>query len=103
MHFLGLLLLTCAKVFHFLINLYTFIVAIAVIVSWLRPDPYNPIVRLLYQMTQPVFQRVRRHLPRSFFQWGIDPSPLIVFILLIAIDTILVGLLFEAAGHLLSK
>lgn len=103
MHFLGLLLLTIAKVLRLLINLYTFIVAIAVIISWVRPDPHNPIVRFLDQATRPVFNLVRRRMPRSFFRLGIDFSPIIVFILLIALDTVLVGMLFDYASHLLSK
>lgn len=101
MYFLGLLLLTVAKVLRLIINLYTFIVAAAAIVSWLNPDPYNPIIRFLYQATQPLFQRIRRYLPRSFFRLGFDPTPIIAVILLMAIDTILIGLFFEWSNHLL--
>ncbi len=101
MHFLGLLLLTVAKVLRLIINLYTFIVAGAAIVSWLNPDPYNPIIRFLYQATQPVFQKIRRYLPRSFFRLGFDPTPILVVVLLMAIDTILLGLLFEWSNQLL--
>ncbi len=103
MHFLGLLLLSLAKVFRLLINLYTLIIAIAVIVSWVNPDPYNPMVRFLRQATEPAFRSVRRFLPRALLRTRLDLSPILVFILLIMIDTVLVGMLFELSGKLLSK
>jgi YggT family protein len=103
MHLLGLILLSIAKVLRLLLNIYTVIVAAAVIVSWVNPDPYNPIVRFLYQATQPVFRQIRRLVPRALFRTGFDWTPIFVFILLIVIDTTLVGLLFEWAHQLLSK
>jgi YggT family protein len=92
--------LAVARILRFLIELYTFIVAAAVIVSWVNPDPYNPIVHFLRQITEPVFSRVRRFLPRAAFQWRIDLTPIVVFVLLMAIDTVLVGLLFDLAARL---
>ena len=103
MHFLGLLLLSLAKILRLLINLYTFIVGATVIISWVNPDPYNPIVRLLYQSTAPVFRHVRRWMPRALDRTGIDFAPIAVFILLMIIDTVAVSLVFEWAGILLSK
>lgn len=103
MHFVGLLLLSLAKILRLVINLYTFIVAGAVLVSWVNPDPMNPIVRFLYQSTAPVFRLVRRLLPRALFRTGIDFTPVLVFILLIVIDTLLVSLLFDGASIFLSK
>jgi len=103
MHVLGLFVLTVAKVLRFAINIYTFIIAIAALISWVHPDPYNPIVRFLYEATHPVFVRVRRILPSAFFRGPFDPTPLVVFVLLIVLDTLAVGLLFELSGHLLSK
>lgn len=101
MHVLGLILLAVARILRLLINLYTILIAVAVLVSWVNPDPYNPIVRFLRQVTEPVLAQVRRRLPRAAFRWSIDISPLIVFILLILIDTVLVGLLFDFAAGLL--
>jgi len=96
---LGLAILTLARVLSFLINLYTFVVAAAVLVSWLNPDPYNPIVNFLRQVTEPVFRIVRRFLPRAAFTWRIDITPIIVFVLLIVLDTFVVGLLFNLAAR----
>ena len=103
MHFLGLLVLSLARIFRLLINLYTFVIAFAVIISWVNPDPANPLVRLSYQLTQPVFRRVRRFMPASLLRTHLDWTPLLVFILLILIDTVLIGTLFDMGGKLLSK
>lgn len=98
MHILGYLVLTIANVLGFLINLYTFIVAIAVLVSWVRPDPYNPIVVFLRQATEPVFQLARKMIPRNFFRTGIDLSPVVVLLFLIVIQSLVVGLLKDLAS-----
>lgn len=57
---------------------YFWIVIIAAFMSWINPDPYNPIVRFIYSITEPVFDFVREHLPVVF--GGIDFSPLVVII-----------------------
>jgi YggT family protein len=61
-----------------LLNLYFWIVLIAVILTWIEPNPYNPIVRFLYAVTEPVFDFVREHLPTVF--GGIDLSPIVVML-----------------------
>jgi YggT family protein len=58
------------------------------ILSWVSPDPYNPIVRFLYSATEPVLYAVRRRLPISF--GGIDFSPLIVILVIMFLDNFLV-------------
>lgn len=102
MTFLGLTLLAVARILRLLINIYTFVIAIAVLLSWVNPDPSNPIVRLLRGLTEPVFRLVRRALPPFFYRTRIDWTPLLVLLLLIVIDTVLLGLLFEAATALLA-
>lgn len=96
------IILAFAKILHLLINLYTFIVAGSVLLSWVNPDPYNPIVRTLRQLTEPVFYRVRRLLPRALFRTGIDFSPMIVLFVLIMLDTVVVQLLYDLATSLKS-
>ncbi|MFO7964164.1 MAG: YggT family protein [Desulfobacterales bacterium] len=56
-----------------------FIIARAVL-SWVNPDPYNPIVRLIHNVTEPVLYRIRSKIPVVF--GGIDFSPIIVFLLI---------------------
>lgn len=103
MNLLAYLILTLAKVIDLLVTLYTYIVVGAVLISWVNPDPYNPIVRFLRQLTEPVFSQVRRLLPRSLLYSRIDFSPLLVFIALMLLDTTFVRFLFNLAHSLLKK
>lgn len=101
MHTLGYLIISFAKVIQLLTNIYTFIIAGVVIISWVGADPYNPIVRFLRQATEPVFWRVRKILPKALFRSGLDFTPMIVLILLILIENVVVNLLYEWAQALL--
>jgi YggT family protein len=80
-----------------LLNIYFWIVFIAVLLTWIEPNPYNPIVRFLYSVTEPVFDFVREHLPVVF--GGIDLSPIIV---LLAIGFIQRVVLTSIAQYLLA-
>jgi YggT family protein len=103
MHALGYLVISFAKIIELLANIYTFVIAGAVIISWVDADPYNPIVRLLRQLTEPVFWRVRKRLPSFLFRTGLDFTPMIVLILLILVQNVAVSLLFEWGRILLAK
>ena len=72
------LVLFFANVLGGLLNIYFWIVIIAALLTWIEPNPYNPIVRFLYGVTEPLFEWVREHLPVFF--GGIDFSPLVVII-----------------------
>lgn len=89
-----------AEVLALLVGTYKYILLIRILLSFVSPDPSNPIVRLLYQLTEPLLMRVRRLLPTSVFQWGIDVSPLVVFILLILIENIVIKGLFQLSTTL---
>ena len=101
MNAVGYLILALARVLNMITMLYTFIVAAAVIISWVNPDPYNPIVRILRQLTEPVFRITRRVMPRALWRTGLDLSPILVFFVLILFDTVVVNLLFDMAKDLL--
>ena len=58
------------------LTLYMWIIIAGAVLSWVHPDPYNPIVRFIHNVTEPVLYRIRRSLPVSFS--GIDFSPLVV-------------------------
>ena len=60
------------------IQIYIYIIVARALISWVSPDPYNPIVRFLYRATEPVLRPVRELLPSS--QMGIDFSPMIVIL-----------------------
>lgn len=64
-----------------LLTVYFWIVIISAILSWVSPDPYNPIVRILRNLTEPVFALLRRWLPFTTIG-GIDLSPIIVLLLI---------------------
>ena len=87
-----------ATVIHILLNLYMWVFIIRALISWVSPDPYNPIVRFLYNVTDPVMNRVRRYLPLHF--GGIDLTPMVIIIALIFLDSFLVPSLYELALRL---
>ncbi len=70
--------LTVTQMLQMILQLYLWVVIIAVVLSWIEPNPYNPIVRAIYGLTDPVFDWVRRHIPVIF--GGIDFSPMVVFL-----------------------
>jgi len=65
-----------------LVQLYMWIVLIRVLVSWINPDPYNPIIQFLRGVTDPVIDALRRVLPRFFWSTGLDFTPLVLLVLL---------------------
>jgi len=91
MYMLGYAIIAFAKVAGLIINLYTIIVVIAALISWVNPDPYNPIVRILYGLTRPAFNLVRRLFPKALLKLRIDLSPLVVLLVLVILETIVVG------------
>lgn len=87
-----------ASLLHTVINIYIWIVIIAALLSFVRPDPYNPIVQVLYRLTNPVYALIRRYIPTLI--GGIDLAPLIVILALQFIDLFAVKLLFALANAL---
>lgn len=74
-------------------TLYIWVIIIASFLSFVRPDPHNPIVQVLYRLTEPAFAFVRRKLPFVVMS-GIDLSPLVIIFGLQFIDIILRNVLF---------
>ena len=103
MNALGYLVVAIAKMLHLIISIYTFIIVIAVIMSWIRPDPHNPIVRMIHQITEPILSRVRKWMPRALFRTGLDLSPIIVLLLLILVDTVVTNLLMDFGQSFFTK
>lgn len=87
-----------AGVLEWVLQIYMWIVIIAALISWVNPDPYNPIVRFLYSVTEPVFAMVRRVLPLP--PMGIDFSPLIVLLIIVFCQKFLVTTLRQIAESL---
>ncbi|NWF67327.1 MAG: YggT family protein, partial [Campylobacterales bacterium] len=74
------LLSAVANIFHMIITLYIWIVIISALITWIRPDPYNPIVQMLYRLTEPVYAKMRRYVPTVIS--GIDLAPIILLVAL---------------------
>ena len=87
-----------AQILSMVINIYIWVVIIAALISWVRPDPYNPIVQILYKLTEPLYARIRRLIPTII--GGVDLTPILVILALKFIDLFLVQLLFSLARYI---
>lgn len=88
MFIVGNFLVAFAKVLDIVLTLYMYVVIARAILSWVNPDPYNPIVRTIASITDPVLDWIRVRLPVTF--GGIDFSPIIVFLAIIFLQKFLV-------------
>lgn len=80
-----------------LLTIYMWIIIIRALLSWVNPDPYNPIVQFLQQLTDPVLNRIRRWMP---YTGGIDISPIVVILAIMFLQIFLVQTLYEIARRL---
>ena len=87
-----------ANILSIIVNVYTWIIIAAALISWVKPDPSSPIVQLLYRLTDPVYSFIRRYIKTEFN--GIDFAPLIVLLALQLIEQFLIRLLFVFAASL---
>ena len=85
-----------AVVLDTVLTVYFWIVIISAILSWVRPDPYNPVVRTLYALTEPIYYRIRKFLPFTFIG-GIDFSPIIVLLAIKLLEIAVVKSLYQYA------
>jgi YggT family protein len=70
------LILAFGSVFLTIISLYKWIIIISALLSWVQPDPYNPIVQMLYRLTEPAYAFIRRFIPTVV--GGMDLAPLVL-------------------------
>jgi YggT family protein len=80
-----------AVVLDFGLTIYMWIIIASAVLSWVNPDPYNPIVRFINTATEPVLYQIRKRLPVIF--GGIDISPIIVLMAIIFLQTFVVNTL----------
>ncbi len=95
MFVIGNFLGAVAKIIDIALTLYMWIIIGRAVISWVNPDPYNPIVRFLNSVTEPVLNPLRRRLPISL--GGMDFSPIIVILAIIFVQSFLVRSLAELA------
>lgn len=84
-----------AQILSMVINIYIWVVIISALLTWVNPDPSNPIVQILRRLTEPVYAFVRRYIPTTI--GGIDLSPIIIILALQFLDLFLVKVLFNLA------
>ncbi len=95
MKILGLFLVEVVQLVSVILQYYTWIILASVMISWVSPDPYNPIVRFLRQITEPVFYQVRRLMPAALLRTGIDFSPMVVLLLIMLFRNVVLRVLME--------
>lgn len=83
-----------ARILDIGLSIYFWMILGRAIISWVNPDPYNPIVRFLYQTTEPVLYRLRRVIP---YMGGMDLSPLAAILIIIFVRWFVVATLLEVA------
>jgi YggT family protein len=91
-------LMAVAKILNIGLSIYMWIIIARALISWVSPDPYNPIVRFLNNVTEPVLYRIRRLIPLYF--GGFDFSPSLVILAIIFIQSFLIQSLYEMAARL---
>lgn len=77
-------------IFSYILTIYGYVIVARVVISWVNADPYNPIVRFIYDITEPVLERIRRYIPISV--GGLDFSPILVVIGVWVIQVIITSL-----------
>jgi YggT family protein len=92
MFVLGNIVLGVAKVLGVILNIYMWVVIIRALLSWVNPDPYNPIVQFLTRVTEPVLRPIRKLLP-PWKMGGLDLSPLIVILIIYFLEIAVVDTL----------
>ena len=98
MFIVGYFIRAVASLLDLVIVAYIWIIVARALLSWVSPDPYNPIVRFLYRVTEPVLRPVRERL--GGFQVGLDFSPMIVILVLYFLKEFLVPVLFRLATEI---
>ena len=89
-------MLAAAWLVEYVLWAYMWIIIIRALISWVHPDPWNPIVRFLYQVTEPVLRPIRSRLPFS----GIDLSPMVVILIISFLQRFLGRVIVETAYRL---
>ena len=88
-----------AVVLDYVLTAMYWLVLIRALVSWVNPDPFNPIVQFLYKVTEPILAPIRRILPFSM-RFGIDISPIIAFLIIIFLKSFLVSTIVDISYKL---
>ena len=86
-----------ADLLNFVLSAYIWIIIARAVISWVNADPYNPVVRFLHQVTDPLLNRIRRFVP---VMGGFDLSPMVLILGIIFLQSFLVPTLRQIAAGL---
>jgi YggT family protein len=91
---LSAILISILQFINLIIGIYIWVVIIAALITWVQPNPYNPIVQFLWNVTEPVYRWIRRYIPTRFGSFDIAPIILILALefLQILINNIIMSL-----------
>jgi YggT family protein len=87
------LIFAVVQLLHTVITIYIWIIIIAALLSFVQPDPYNPLVQFIHRITEPPFRWVRRTFPFVVIS-GMDLSPLVILLGLQFVDTLIMRAVF---------
>lgn len=88
-----------ARVVDVVLTIAYWLILIRALISWVNPDPFNPLVQFLYKTTEPILAPIRRILPVGF-RFGIDISPIIAFLIIMFLKSFVVTSLLELSLRL---
>ncbi len=94
MFILGNFVAAAAVVIGYALKFYMWVIIARAILSWVNPDPYNPIVRFIHNITEPVLYPIRSRIP---YLGGIDFSPIIVILVIVFLENFLISSLQRLA------
>lgn len=94
MFILSNLLAALAKVLDICLSFMYWVIIVRALISWVQPDPYNPVVQFLYKVTEPILNPIRRILPLDL-KLGIDISPVIAILVIYFLQSFLVRTLID--------
>ena len=92
---MGSFIAALASLVNLVLTVYMWILIARAVLSWVNPDPFNPIVRFLYQVTEPVLRPIRHRLPATM---GLDLSPMVVLLVIYFLQAFLVRELYRIAS-----
>ncbi|MFH1889016.1 MAG: YggT family protein [Candidatus Omnitrophota bacterium] len=99
MFVLSNLLVALARIMDIALTMLYWLILVRALISWVNPDPYNPVVQFLYKTTEPILYPIRKFLPLGF-RFGIDISPIIAFLGIMFLKSFLVRTLIEISMRL---
>jgi YggT family protein len=94
----GNLFSSIASILNLLLDLYFWVIFARAILSWIRPDPYNPIVRTIYRLVDPLTYKISRIIPTRIGM--VDVAPFILMLLIVFVQKFLVATLFDIGARM---